>query len=152
MLQRILSFLSSKIPWLPVSLRSTYRDKILRRTNCVGPLMFSADFYFQTCVAFIQVILPPFQVFTLYIIKKFCFLFSVSPLNYSLFCRTMLKSRCRWITQYIIHGLPWWSSAWESACQCRGHRFDPWSGKVPHEKWKWKLLSHIQLFATPWTI
>ena len=25
-------------------------------------------------------------------------------------------------------GLPWWSSGWESILQCRGHRFDPWSG------------------------
>ena len=24
--------------------------------------------------------------------------------------------------------LPWWSSGYESACHCRGHRFDPWSG------------------------
>ena len=29
-------------------------------------------------------------------------------------------------------GLPWWSSGWESACQWRGHRFDPWSGKIPY--------------------
>ena len=28
-------------------------------------------------------------------------------------------------------GLPWWCSAWESACQCRGHGFEPWSGKIP---------------------
>ena len=20
----------------------------------------------------------------------------------------------------------------ESTCQCKGHRFDPWSGKIPH--------------------
>ena len=32
----------------------------------------------------------------------------------------------------IIQGLTWWRSGWESACQCRGHRFDPWSGKIPH--------------------
>ena len=31
-----------------------------------------------------------------------------------------------------IVGLPWWRSGWESACQCRGHRFEPWSGKIPH--------------------
>ena len=31
-----------------------------------------------------------------------------------------------------IWGLPWWRSGWESACQCRGHGFDPWSGKIPH--------------------
>ena len=30
------------------------------------------------------------------------------------------------------HGLPWWYSGWKSICQCRGHRFDPWSRKIPH--------------------
>ena len=25
-----------------------------------------------------------------------------------------------------------WSSGEESSCQCRGHRFDPWSRKIPH--------------------
>ena len=29
-------------------------------------------------------------------------------------------------------GLPWWLSGKESACQCRIHRFNPWSGKIPH--------------------
>ena len=29
-------------------------------------------------------------------------------------------------------GLPWWRSGWESACQCRVHGFEPWSGKIPH--------------------
>ena len=29
-------------------------------------------------------------------------------------------------------GLPWWRSGWESACQCRGHGFKPWSRKIPH--------------------
>ena len=28
-------------------------------------------------------------------------------------------------------GLPWWRSGWESAGQCRGHGFEPWSGKIP---------------------
>ena len=32
----------------------------------------------------------------------------------------------------IIRGLPWWHSGWESACQCRGHGFEPWSGRIPH--------------------
>ena len=31
-----------------------------------------------------------------------------------------------------VLGLPWWCSGWESACQCRGHGFEPWSGKIPH--------------------
>ena len=29
-------------------------------------------------------------------------------------------------------GVPWWRSGWESACQCGGHGFEPWSGKIPH--------------------
>ena len=29
-------------------------------------------------------------------------------------------------------GLPWWRSGWESACQCRGYGFRPWSGRIPH--------------------
>ena len=28
--------------------------------------------------------------------------------------------------------LPRWLSGKESACQCRRHRFDPWSGTIPH--------------------
>ena len=31
-----------------------------------------------------------------------------------------------------LMGLPWWRSGWESACQCRGSGFEPWSGKIPH--------------------
>ena len=27
--------------------------------------------------------------------------------------------------------LPWWRSGQESACRCREHRFEPWSGKIP---------------------
>ena len=33
--------------------------------------------------------------------------------------------------KYLIQGLPWRCSGWESACQCRGHGFEPWSGKIP---------------------
>ena len=28
--------------------------------------------------------------------------------------------------------LPWWLSGKESACQCRRHEFDPWSGTIPY--------------------
>ena len=28
--------------------------------------------------------------------------------------------------------LPWWHSGLESACQYRGHGFEPWSGKITH--------------------
>ena len=29
------------------------------------------------------------------------------------------------------HGLPWGSNGKEFACQCRRHRFDPWSRQIP---------------------
>ena len=32
----------------------------------------------------------------------------------------------------LMRGLPWWRSGWESACRCRGHGFEPWSGGIPH--------------------
>ena len=31
-----------------------------------------------------------------------------------------------------ILGLPCWLSGKESTCQCRRHRFNPWSRKIPH--------------------
>ena len=38
----------------------------------------------------------------------------------------------KWSLKIHRLGLPWWRSGWESACQCRGHGFEPWSGKIPH--------------------
>jgi len=32
----------------------------------------------------------------------------------------------------VLAGLPWSSSGWESACQCRGHRFSPHLRRIPH--------------------
>ena len=32
----------------------------------------------------------------------------------------------------LAKGLPWWLGGKEFACQCRRHRFNPWSGKIPH--------------------
>ena len=56
---------------------------------------------------------------------------------YTLFSLTVLQkwqlgfwSFCILTVNFM--GLPWWRSGEESACQCRGHRFEPWSGKIPH--------------------
>ena len=32
-----------------------------------------------------------------------------------------------------VLGLPWWLTGKESTCQCRRYRFNPWSGKTPHD-------------------
>ena len=36
--------------------------------------------------------------------------------------------------QEVTPGLSLWLSGKESACQCREHWFNPWSGKIPHAK------------------
>ena len=47
-------------------------------------------------------------------------------------CLGFLESRVAWVAlvselKSKLGGLPWWSSGWESAGQCGGHRFDPCS-------------------------
>ena len=42
------------------------------------------------------------------------------------------KPLLRSLIKHKGEGHPWWRSGWESACQCRGHGFEPWSGKIPH--------------------
>ena len=34
------------------------------------------------------------------------------------------------LSKRAFQGHSWWSSGWESICQCRGHGFDPWSRKI----------------------
>ena len=36
------------------------------------------------------------------------------------------------ISKNHTRGLPWWSSGWESPCQCREHGFYPWFRRIPH--------------------
>ena len=39
--------------------------------------------------------------------------------------------------------LPCWLSDKQSACQCRRHRFEPWSGKIPHAIEQFSLCATI---------
>ena len=54
------------------------------------------------------------------------------------FCKTRMSQMSvdlfilKQLYQKIYYGLPWWRSGWESACQCRGHGFEPRPGKIPH--------------------
>ena len=51
------------------------------------------------------------------------------------FCVTQVSPKCyhKCPQKTEAEGqLPWWCSGWESACQCTGQGFDPWSGKIPH--------------------
>ena len=41
------------------------------------------------------------------------------------------KMRPQWRNEEWM-GLPWWSSGLKSACQSRGHGFDPWFRKTAH--------------------
>ena len=55
------------------------------------------------------------------------------------------------ITCFKIYiGFPWWLGRKEYVCQCRGHSFDPWSGKNPTcqgaaRSLRWKLLKPARL-------
>ena len=42
----------------------------------------------------------------------------------------------------IALGLPWWYSGEESACHCKGHRLNPWSGKMSHVMEQQSLVCH----------
>ena len=64
--------------------------------------------------------------------------FLISKLNSEFLCSEWLSRRSERLVISLIfifkkgrRGLPWWHSGWESACQCRGHGFEPWSGKIP---------------------
>ena len=45
-----------------------------------------------------------------------------------------------------------WLSGKETTCQCRRHRFHPWSRKIPHasEPLFWSAAQELQLL-TPWS-
>ena len=46
-------------------------------------------------------------------------------------------------------GLPWWSG-YESTCQCKRHRFDTWSRKMPHAARQLSLCT-TSAGPNPWT-
>ena len=56
---------------------------------------------------------------------------SYNPDKYAL-TLCMMNSRKPASIRVHHQWLPWGSSGLESTCQCRGHGFDPWSGKIPH--------------------
>ena len=64
-------------------------------------------------------------------IKREEFFRKFSKIHYSLLARCPVYPNIKILLKYG-YGLPWWCSGWESACHCRGHGFDPWSGKIPH--------------------
>ena len=68
------------------------------------------------------------------------------PLVYSAFVTLADKTDPENIAKIEVKelgaGLPWWSSGWVFACQCKGHGFNPWSGKIPH------TVEQISLFTT----
>ena len=45
--------------------------------------------------------------------------------------KVFLTEEFQWINIEGIR-LPWWLRDKESTCQCRRHRFDPWSRKISH--------------------
>ena len=59
--------------------------------------------------------------------------FLVTPLQNHAPIRSLIKNKVLPYHLKSTHlGLPWWLSHKESACQRRGHGFDPWSGKISY--------------------
>ena len=48
-------------------------------------------------------------------------------------------------------GLLWWVSGKESACQCRGNRFNPQSGKIPQTTWQLSPWATTTEAWVPWS-
>ena len=46
------------------------------------------------------------------------------------------------VPRKMSQGLPWWLSGKESACQCRRHKFNPWSRKISHAPGAAKSVCH----------
>ena len=46
-------------------------------------------------------------------------------------------------------GFPWWLSGKESPCQCRRHRFNPWSKKISHATEQLSLVNHNYWACAP---
>ena len=57
---------------------------------------------------------------------------SVFPHPIFIWCQSKHTIGHNLVFKKAIWGLPWWRSGWESACQCRGHGFEPWSERIPH--------------------
>ena len=66
----------------------------------------------------------------LYTLQKYCSRIGQSIYRKQTKLRTFTTKRT--IKKKKIQGLLWWLSGKESTCQCRRHRFDPWSGKIPN--------------------
>ena len=60
--------------------------------------------------------------------QGYCYLLNPTSILRSRTCHSL---QLLLIVLMIHHGLPWWLSGKESACQCRRLRFDPWVGKMP---------------------
>ena len=56
------------------------------------------------------------------------------------------------ILKAMVPGLPWWSSGYESACQCRGHGSDPWSRRIPHATGQLSPQAATAEAHTPWDL
>ena len=53
-------------------------------------------------------------------------------------CNTIIPKKCMFLNLKI---LCWWSNGWDSACQCRGHGFHPWSRRIP------RVMGQLNLWA-----
>ena len=46
--------------------------------------------------------------------------------------RPITSTELETVIKNLSTGIPWWRSGLKSAWQCKGHRFKPWSRRIPH--------------------
>ena len=67
---------------------------------------------------------------------------------------TLLNNMIAFLSNYFhrnekLKGHPWCFSGWGSTCQCRGHGFHSWSGKIPHDQEQLSLCTTTTGPASP---
>ena len=90
---------------------------------CICELLFPDMFF--------AYILPQFSTCLLvFLITVFCRaeVFNCSEVQ---FCEFFSCMKCLMLHLKVMPGHPWWLSGKDSACQCRRHGLDHWSGRIP---------------------
>ena len=104
----------------------------------VGPCPLGGFPYFFFFTSFSNIYFSYFPSFFLFSSLPPSLALSPSPLL-SFFRPSFFAAQKGLLQGQARRGLPWWLSGKESTCQCRRHRFDPWSRKIPWRK-KWQPL------------
>ena len=148
----MVSTIKQNIPWTPVLQNERFRVQKSMGNAAIHPplgnpwcnlkaLRHLCNWFKAACSQLFWLLIVGFLVFM-------CFFFPINNDRHSIewvFAEYTLGeagltyyriTELNWLfltsNKISFQGLPWWRSGEESACQCRGHGFEPWSRKIPH--------------------